>query len=77
MNSTKTGNTRASRTVRNAEGDWETFYISDDDSEDDEFDRMILGRKHARIVPEVRREEGLSVMGKRDKSKALKFLGLA
>ncbi|CAG8959967.1 hypothetical protein HYFRA_00012684 [Hymenoscyphus fraxineus] len=74
IKSSKTGKSRASR-VQNADGGWETFYISDVDSEDDEFDRMILGRKHARIVPEVRKEEGEAK--KRDKSKALKFLGLA
>ena len=57
---------------KGSEDDWNNFYIGDDDSEDDEYDKMILGRAMAMIVPEVRAAEP-----KRDKKKALKWLGLA
>jgi len=54
--------------------EWENFYIGEDDSEDDEYDRMIMGRALAKIVPEVRRPE---LEKKRNTKKALKWLGLA
>ncbi|KAN0110301.1 hypothetical protein V8E51_006688 [Hyaloscypha variabilis] len=60
------------RVEKGSEDDWNNFYIGDDDSEDDEYDKMILGRAMAMIVPEVRAAEP-----KRDKKKALKWLGLA
>jgi hypothetical protein len=43
----------------------------EDDSDDDAYDKMILGRALARIVPEVR-----VAAQTRDKKKALKWLGL-
>lgn len=53
---------------------WEDFYIGEVDSEDDEYDRMVMGRAGARIVPEpVRNMQGK----KRSSKKALKWLGLA
>ncbi|KAH6670130.1 hypothetical protein B0J14DRAFT_111888 [Halenospora varia] len=59
-------------------GDWDNFYIGDEDSDDDEFDKMILGRAHAKIVPEVRTVgAGKGVQPERNKRKALKWLGLA
>ncbi|KAH8656949.1 hypothetical protein BGZ60DRAFT_531814 [Tricladium varicosporioides] len=59
-------------------GGWENFYIGDEDSDDDEFDRMILGRLHAKIVPEVRMvDAGKWEQPERNKRKALKWLGLA
>lgn len=67
--STKT--TRTER-GRREDAEWDSFKVEEDDSEDDAYDRMILGRYHARIVPEVR------VVGqKRNTKKALKWLGLA
>lgn len=59
-------------------GDWDNFYIGDEDSDDDEFDKMILGRAHAKIVPEVRKgDAGKGEQPERNKRKALKWLGLA
>ncbi|KAG9235022.1 hypothetical protein BJ875DRAFT_483635 [Amylocarpus encephaloides] len=64
------------------DGNWENFYVGDEDSDDDEYDKMILGRKHAKIVPEViktgpnaRGMDGIG--GKKNRHKALKWLGLA
>lgn len=54
---------------------WDNFYIGDDDSDDDEFDKMILGRKHARIVPEMR-VAGLATPTK-NMQKALRWLGVS
>ncbi|KAF8864331.1 hypothetical protein BDZ45DRAFT_34762 [Acephala macrosclerotiorum] len=65
--------TTASEKERRMDREWENFYIGDEDSEDDAFDRMIMGRAGQRIVPEP--EIGQVV--KRDKRKALKWLGLA
>jgi hypothetical protein len=72
--STKTTRTERGRrrVEKGSEDDWNNFYIGDDDSEDDEYDKMILGRAMAMIVPEVRAAEP-----NRDKKKALKWLGLA
>lgn len=56
------------------EREWENFYIGEDDSEDDEYDRMIMGRALAKIVPEIRMPE---LEKKRNTKKALKWLGLA
>jgi hypothetical protein len=69
--STKTTN---SEKERRKDKEWENFYIGDEDSEDDAFDRMIMGRAGQRIVPEP--EVKIKTM-KRDKRKALKWLGLA
>lgn len=68
--STKTTNSERER--RQGEKDWENFYIGEEDSDDDAYDRMILGRGMQKIVPEVRR-----VGQKRNTKKALKWLGLA
>ncbi len=63
-------------------GDWESFYIGDDDSEDDAYDRMIMGRQGTKSVSEPKRRfgDGMGDMGVgqlRNKKKALKWLGLA
>lgn len=65
---TERGRKNARGDERGAENEWDSFYIGDDDSEDDEFDKMILGR-----AMEVK----AAVAPKRDKKKALKWLGLA
>jgi len=68
----KTTKTTKSERERRVANDWENFYIGEEDSEDDAYDKMILGRSMAKIVPEVRKKDA-----KRDKKKALKWLGLA
>ncbi|KAK0127554.1 hypothetical protein ONS96_007088 [Cadophora gregata f. sp. sojae] len=68
--STKT--TASERERKRGDKEWENFYIAEDDSEDDEYDKMILGRGMQRIVPEVRK-----VGQKANTKKALKWLGLA
>ena len=50
------------------------LYIGEEDSEDDAYDRMIMGRAGQRIVPEL--EIKVKTV-KMDKRKALKWLGLA
>ncbi|KAE9372141.1 hypothetical protein N431DRAFT_375098 [Stipitochalara longipes BDJ] len=72
--STKTTRTEMGRrrVEKGSEDEWNNFYIGDDDSDDDEYDKMILGRAMAKIVPEV-----TATSPKRDKKKALKWLGLA
>jgi hypothetical protein len=65
---------RARMDERELERAWEDFYIGEVDSEDDAYDRMVMGRSGARIVPEVVR----NVQGKkRSSKKALQWLGLA
>lgn len=64
--STKTTERGRQRVERGAETGWENFYIQDDDSEDDEYDRKVLGR-----AMEVR-----ATAPKRDKKKALKCMFL-
>jgi hypothetical protein len=49
--------TTASERGRREDREWENFYIAEEDSEDDEYDKMILGRGFAKIVPEGRRKE--------------------
>lgn len=71
-----TGTERSRKKVvagASAESEWDNFYIEDDDSEDDEYDKMIMGRSMARIAPEVKNPDAKA----RDKKKALKWLGLA
>lgn len=71
-----TNSERVRREEARIEKDWENFYIGDEDSEDDDYDRMVMGRALAKIVPEVR----MTVEGKQPKrstKKALKWLGLA
>lgn len=69
MRTTATGRER-----REVDKAWEDFYIGEVDSEDDDFDRMVMGRAGARIVPEpIRNMQGK----KRSSKKALKWLGLA
>ena len=66
--------TATERGRREVDKAWEDFYIGEVDSEDDEYDRMVMGRSGARIVPEPIR----SMQGKkRSSKKALKWLGLA
>lgn len=65
--SVKTKNTTASRRGDRA---WDNFYIAEEDSDDDAYDKMTLGREFARITPEARRA------GRRPTKKALKWLGL-
>jgi len=67
--------TTASEKERKADREWENFYIGEEDSDDDAYDKMIMGRSMARIVPEVRKG-GMSAP-QRNKKKALKWLGLA
>jgi hypothetical protein len=74
---TSTVHTTASGKGRKEEAEWENFYIGEDDSEDDEYDRMIMGRSMAKIVPEVRKQFGAAGVPKRSTKKALKWLGLA
>ncbi|EKD20972.1 uncharacterized protein L3040_004591 [Drepanopeziza brunnea f. sp. 'multigermtubi'] len=62
----------ASEKERKDKKQWEDFYIAEDDSDDDEYDKMTLGRAHQRIVPEVGK-----VGEKRPTKKALKWLGLS
>lgn len=72
MGTTRT--TATERVRREVDKAWEDFYIGEVDSEDDEYDRMVMGRSGARIVPEPIR----SMQGKkRSSKKALKWLGLA
>jgi hypothetical protein len=54
---------------------WENFYIGEEDSDDDAYDKMILGRGFAKIVPEV--PKPVNERPKRPTKKALKWLGLA
>ncbi|KAH7370536.1 hypothetical protein BKA65DRAFT_19447 [Rhexocercosporidium sp. MPI-PUGE-AT-0058] len=68
--STKT--TASDRERKRGDKEWENFYIAEDDSDDDAYDKMILGRGMQRIVPEVRK-----VGQKANTKKALKWLGLA
>jgi hypothetical protein len=70
--------TTSEKRIRNMDSDWENFYIGDEDSEDDEIDKMILGRYHAKIVPEVRMTgPGTMPLAQGNKQKALRWLGLA
>lgn len=79
--SVSTSRTTASERVRRedarVEREWENFYIGEEDSEDDDYDRMVLGRSMARIVPEVRIVTSDGMVPKRSTKKALKWLGLA
>lgn len=67
--------TTASEKERKVDREWENFYIGEEDSDDDAYDKMIMGRSMAKIVPEVRKG-GMSAP-QRNKKKALKWLGLA
>lgn len=66
--------TTHSEKERRKDKEWENFYIGDEDSEDDAYDRMIMGRSGRRIIPEPEIKVSLQ---KRDKRKALKWLGLS
>jgi hypothetical protein len=66
--------TTASERGRRDDKAWENFYVGEEDSDDDAFDRMIMGRAGARIVPEVLKPNAGK---KRSSKKALKWLGLA
>jgi hypothetical protein len=69
-----TATEKVRRDDRDLERAWEDFYIGEVDSEDDAYDRMVMGRAGARIVPEVMKH----MHGKkRSSKKALKWLGLA
>lgn len=63
--------TTASEKGRREDREWENFYIGDEDSEDDDYDKMILGREFRKIMPEKK------LVKKRNTKKALKWLGLA
>ncbi|KAI1007887.1 hypothetical protein K3495_g337 [Podosphaera aphanis] len=62
---------------------WENFEICDDDSDFDDFDRMIMGRRMAAMVMSgclvgaTYGEEAVRERGIASKRKALKWLGLA
>lgn len=79
--SVSTVRTTASERVRRedarVEKEWEHFYIGEEDSEDDDYDRMVMGRALAKIVPEVRMVTSEGKVPKRSTKKALKWLGLA
>ncbi|KAK2624263.1 hypothetical protein QTJ16_006213 [Diplocarpon rosae] len=64
--------TKATQIDKKGDKDWENFDVGEEDSDDDEFDRMIMGREMQKITPEVKQVEQ-----KRNKKKALKWLGLA
>lgn len=66
-----TGSEKVRRQRRNDE-QWENFYIGEEDSEDDAYDRMIMGRSGASIMPTTP-----TAGKKRSSKKALKWLGLA
>lgn len=72
-----TNSERVRREDARIEKDWENFYIGDEDSEDDDYDRMVMGRVMAKIVPEVRKTFTEGKSPKRSTKKALKWLGLA
>jgi hypothetical protein len=71
-----TNSERGRREDARIEKEWENFYIGDEDSEDDDYDRMVMGRSMAKIVPEVRKTSPEKAQ-KRNTKKALKWLGLA
>ncbi|TVY84136.1 hypothetical protein LSUE1_G003726 [Lachnellula suecica] len=71
----KTTKTTASEKSRRDNLAWENFYIAEEDSDDDAYDRMILGRGFAKIRPETPKPVGQAPI--RPKKKALKWLGLA
>jgi hypothetical protein len=66
-----TGSERVRRERKNDEA-WDNFYISEEDSADDAYDRMIMGRSGVKIVANK-----LAPEKKRSSKKALKWLGLA
>jgi hypothetical protein len=68
---------RGRREDAGIEKDWENFYIGDEDSDDDDYDRMVLGSAMAKIVPEMRKVPLDGKAPKRSTKKALKWLGLA
>jgi hypothetical protein len=65
---------RRRREDARVEREWENteWYIGEVDSDDDDYDRMVMGRAMARIVPEVVKDPK-----KRSTKKALQWLGLA
>jgi hypothetical protein len=67
--------TTASEKERKVDRDWDNFYIGEEDSDDNAYDKMIMGRSMARFVPEVRKVGANAPQ--RNKKKALKWLGLA
>ena len=67
--------TKGTAASRREEREWENFYIAEEDSDDDAYDKMTLGREFARIMPEVRKPVGAG--SRRPTKKALKWLGLA
>lgn len=62
---------------RQSEKDWDNFYIGEEDSDDDAYDRMVLGRTGGK--PHFGMKTGFIDQGKRkgNSKKALKWLGLA
>ena len=72
-----TNSERVRREDARVEKEWENFYIGDEDSEDDDYDRMVMGRMMAKIVPEARKIFPEEKAPKRSTKKALKWLGLA
>jgi hypothetical protein len=67
--------TKGTTASRREEREWDNFYIAEEDSDDDAYDKMTLGREFARILPEVRKPVGAG--NRRPTKKALKWLGLA
>ncbi|XMA10764.1 hypothetical protein WAI453_003555 [Rhynchosporium graminicola] len=69
---TSTKTSASDRERKKGDKEWENFYIEDDDSDDDAYDKMILGRGMQKITPEVKKPGQ-----KANTKKALKWLGLA
>ncbi|KAG0647943.1 hypothetical protein D0Z07_5999 [Hyphodiscus hymeniophilus] len=59
------------------ESEWENFYVGEEDSEDDDYDRMVMGRAMAKIVPDAKALTWDGETPKRSTKKALKWLGLS
>ena len=77
LTTTTTATERSRRRVRKLERDWENFYIGSEDEDDDDYDRMVMGRRGARIVPFERPSSGEFVKQQPPTKKALRWLGLA
>jgi len=82
VTSIATTNSEAERREKE-DKDWENFYIADEDSEDDAYDRMVMGRSGAKIMGTMGiggragKFLGAPERKKGNSRKALKWLGLA
>lgn len=73
---TATEKSRKHRERAQSDKDWENFYIASEDEDDDDWDRMVMGRRLARIVPTEIPKPG-EFRQTAPTKKALKWLGLA